>query len=378
VGLAAAVPVLPLGAALCLGLFGLFLLQCLWGRRGFVRRFLEERYGPLVLTVALALGYVSSIIHGLLLTAAFALAAGILALEMRGKLTGLVRRAERLLPQQLFRGRGFFRPPFTPVNIRPASLLSSVTRGTLRAAAVPGGAILVLAALFFLQPDPHFFAFEAKTPLSFPAPFGYTGTMGFSLAAYHALTAPRNAPGEDALPDLGGYLQWLWEGLAFPYQSLHHPAAGEERVVIPSYRRNGGRIEAGETVVYQLDDAFIARAFYALESPPEQGGGAGGAAANAPYPRMLPLEALLFAQGGFVTLGYVGVGGDAGAGGPRGGILFWAMLVGAALAPALAAALALLMRYRRGRQNLPRRATKRLGVGVNVSMRTGTVGVKRI
>jgi hypothetical protein len=184
--------------------------------------------------------------------------------------------------------------------------------------------------------------------------------MDFSLDAYHALNASRNAPGEDALPDLGRYLQWLWEGLAFPYRSLHQTSeAGGERVVIPSYRRNGKKIEARETVVYQLDDAFIATVFHTQESPPGQGGDAGGATGDAPPPRLLPLETLLVALGGFVPLGYVGVGGGAGEAGPRDGLLFWGMLAGAAAAPALAAVLALLMRYRRGRQNEPRRSSKR-------------------
>jgi hypothetical protein len=341
-----------------------------------VRRFLEERYGPLVLAVALALGYCSSIIHGLLLTAAFAVTVGILALEIRGKLRipRPVRRALRLLPRFRFLGAGFRRPPFKPVNIRPASLLSSVTRGTLRAAAVPGAAILLLSALFFLQPKSHFFASEAKNPLSFPAPLGYNDNEGFSLDAYRAGEAARKAGGEDALPDLGFYLQWVWEGLAFPYRSLYRyerpgqpgqPGADGERVVIPRYRRNGGKIEARETTVYQLDDAFIAKAFHALESPPGQRGGTGGIAGP---PQMLPLETLLVAQGGFVTLGYVDLGGGAG----ESGLLIWAMLLGAALAPALTA----LGLYRKGRPNQSRRAVKRLGV--DVTLRTEKAGVKSI
>jgi hypothetical protein len=304
-------PEYPVAGAAALVHFGLFLLQKNWGRRGCIQEIWKQGCVPLLWVSAFLICLVFSLGSALFfILAALGSAGGIIALEGGQKYRG----ARRV---------------FNPMRIRPASLVRILDGRAVAFSVVPGVVILCVFfafGAFFLPATP-------KKDLSLPSPSGYTGERGFTVQSLGQLGTLRP---DDALPDLGNFVYWVWNTLTFPYRSLHGSAIpGSETsarsfplrdvpgevVTMPVYRRDGAGIVGSHEIRWVMDDSFIGEILNALDRVGEA-----------------TVEQVLKSQGGFVTVAY----GSKSAGltpgkGRTGGVLIL-LIAAAAISPAATAA----------------------------------------
>jgi hypothetical protein len=179
---------------------------------------------------------------------------------------------------------------FMPVQIRPASLIPTVTPGTIASAGIATGSIAVFVIFFAFHAV--FFPINGKKGLYLPVPTRYTDTVGWTTKAFSELEQIRGESQEE-LPDLGSLITWVWNTLVFPYYSLNapnHRTPPEPGMIVsmPLYSVTDSLIVGTETPVYVFDDAFIAEVIdKAIDGMIET-----------------PIEQVLKKQGQFVTVSY--------------------------------------------------------------------------
>jgi hypothetical protein len=262
-------PQYPVGAAVCLFLYSLFLLQKLWLHRGFVGRWFLQGYGPGFAIFATAICFVFSVRYGILFL-----------VNILGSVSLLFLLASFATQQKY---------PFLPVKIRPASLIPTITKRTILFTGIPAGGILLLCIFFVFQA--FFLPRNDKKDLYFPAPARYTEANKFTARSFAEMETLR-LDDADELPDLRSFIIWVWNTLVFPYRSLNEqnpvtPANGTV-ISIPVYTQTDSGIVASDAPVYVFDDAFIAETLAAVDDAP-----------------LLSFEQVLKTQGRFVTVSYM-------------------------------------------------------------------------
>jgi hypothetical protein len=262
-------PQYPTGAAACLFLYSLFLLQKVWLRRGFVGHWFRKVYGPCFLVFGAVVCFSFSVQCGLLFL-----------LSITGSISALL--LVFLLPRHP-------KSAFSPVKIRPSALIPVVNANNLASAGIITGGIALLIVFSLFQTV--FFQINSKNDLSFPAPTRYTDSAGLTANAFSELQQVREAEPE-TLPDLGHLITLVWNTMVFSYFPLNTPRGNlapkpGDTVSIPVYSRIDSRIVESETPAYVFDDAFIADVLAAIENAGET-----------------QFEQVLKAQGRFATVSY--------------------------------------------------------------------------
>ena len=214
-------PLLTTSAAVCLALYGFFLLQKIWGRKGFVKS-ANNPLAVLCLLVPLVLLCVSSPLSAFFY--AVALVAAFCALL-------LVALLKSLYDEQKAHGS------FTPVLIRSARLIPLVERKEVKlilALALAVVAILLVSVVG---------ATVQSVPLD---------------SAQPALPAP--VAGKNALPDLDDFMAWSWNTVTFPYRKMTErapqvPMDGDS-VTMTEFAEADWRIAGTEKTVFVFNSAF--------------------------------------------------------------------------------------------------------------------------
>ncbi|MDR3283979.1 MAG: hypothetical protein LBS97_02235 [Treponema sp.] len=262
-------PQYPAGAGACLGLFSLFLLQKTWLRQGFAEQWFRRRYGPAFLTAPALICFLFSVPCALLFFGAIT-GSGCVLLLMAS------------LPR-------ITKPVFQPIKILPAARIPVLTLSSIKTSGISSGGIILLGIFFAFQSITV--SIRGQIDLYLPAPVRYTGEDGFSVRSFSDLEAFRTGI-SDELPDLGQFIRWAWDTLAFPYYSLNAPgerAASEPgaKIVIPVYTRTATGITESALTVKVFDDQFVAETLAAIDGldPP-------------------PFEKVLAAQGRFTLVSY--------------------------------------------------------------------------
>jgi hypothetical protein len=264
----AVMPQYPAGAAACLFLYSLFLLQKVWLRRGFVSHWASRVYGPLFAILAAGVCFVFSVKCGFLFL-----------LNTLGSASSLFILAWFAKQRK--------HPAFLPVKIRPAAL---VPTDTIKFSGIPMSGILVLGIFFAFQA--FFFPISGKKGLYLPAPSRYTEVDGFTTRSFAESEAFRLNDANE-LPDLRSFIIWVWNTLVFPYRSLNVPneqggnlpPAPGTVISVPMYKQTNSGIVETDKPVYVFDDAFVTEVLAAIDDA--------------------SFEQVLKAQGQFTTVSYM-------------------------------------------------------------------------
>jgi hypothetical protein len=255
-------------------LYGIFLLQKVWRRQGFITVWLKKIPVLLCLGGAVALVFVYSYVYALMFLLSLAAAVSLLYALFRFAAYRDQRRV------------------FLPVFIRPARAFGVVTAGSLRFALVPALAIAAFLVLFVSSAS-----FLPRAPaMLLPSPVDAAETEGFTLDAYARFTQDFwGSEKERELPGLTELIALTWKTLTFPYRQLHggaeegFRALQGEKITIPEFRQTESGIIESFSSEYVFDESFI----YGIISDTERA-----------QPRAL--ERVLVKQGRFTLLDYAG------------------------------------------------------------------------
>lgn len=214
-------PLLTTSAAVCLALYGFFMVQKIWGRRNFSSAVVSPLIIVCVLLPILML-FMSSPLSALFYT--LAVAASFSAMLLADMLKN--RYDER-----------YVRSRFKPVLIRSASFIPLIERKELK----------IILSLFV--------AIVAIFAVSF---------AGFSLqnvsldTSQPALPAP--VSGKSDLPDMDDFMAWSWNTITFPYRRMTDSApqipVDGDRVSIPVFSDAGGKIAESEQTAFVYNSTF--------------------------------------------------------------------------------------------------------------------------
>lgn len=260
------------GAASCLALYCLFLLQKVWFRRGFLTVWLKK----MPAAAALASIVPAALASGFALFFFLTCAASVSALYI------------------LCNPRGFFggKKSFEPRRIIPAAAAGTLSRRAAVLLAFPALAALAFFALSLISGA----LLPRAGSLFLPAPVAFSGAPGFSLEAYEGFEAasPRH---NRELPSLTGLVTFSWRALTSPYRSLNDGTAeaqagalvpAGETVSIPEFKQSESGAILPFSAQYVFDESFISSII-----------------SEAPYDGSPALEDVLMAQGRFAALDYV-------------------------------------------------------------------------
>ena len=252
-------PFYPNAAAVCLILYALYIMQKFWRRTYAVKRITASPVIILYSAGAIIIVFVNALTSGL-----------IFILSCAGAFSAVYILREYQLEKDA-------NSIFNPVYIRPAQMVSAVSRDSVRLLLISaaGIVILVLSLLFNTASVPS----SDTKDLSLPVPVRYT----------------KNA----VLPGLDDYIIWSWNTASYPYRSLNstekHSAvpANGETVTMPEYTETENGITEKDTVMLRFDSSFRKTVVRNIDS--------------LPYPAV---EKLMKRQGNNVSVIYAGSGGS--------------------------------------------------------------------
>ena len=220
------------GAAVCLFLYALYLVQQVWGRSGAFMFIVKYIPSVLFAGAAAAVAVFSSLKGGLLFIASAAGTCGAL---------NVLRIAEK---------RRDGRYSFVPVMIRPAEMTQMCTVNTRRAVTVCASAICLLIAGSLL-----FGRITASGAHDVQLPSSHGGGIGGNL------------------PSLDDYVSWCWNAETLPYRSIAGNSSGRKErkpkdgdiVVFPAYEDSAeGITETDKKLVY--DGTYRAETLKKIDS----------------------------------------------------------------------------------------------------------------
>ncbi len=215
------------GAAVCIGLYGYFLLQKVWRRKGFVKYLLKNPFAIVFVTVPVLLTFFVSFKSGVFYI--LALAGTFASLFITSRIEDDYESSLR----------------FCPVPIRPARYMGVTSCRTMRTMMFSSMAIFALIIFFFVSVP--FSSAGAKSSSSsdgvllLPGPVEYTGTS-------------------PDFPGIDDYVIWKWNKTTESYRSIRdtdisYPKEGDT-VSIPRYRRTENGIQSFTEIAFTFDKAF--------------------------------------------------------------------------------------------------------------------------
>lgn len=213
-------PLYTVAAASCMNLLGLFLLNGIWRRTGFVKTFLNSFYVISLMLLPVLLLFLSAPSNAFFYILATAASFCVLYLF------------------NCYEDKKEVRFVFNPVYIRNSKMIPIMGRTGVR---LMMGLAVFVSILFF-------------------ASFS-VGKIGHPTVSSTRPALPAPVHSEEAkLPSIDDFTVWCWNTVTFPYRRYgesFNPAPTEgESVFMDDYVENDGRIEEISTPVYTYDDAF--------------------------------------------------------------------------------------------------------------------------
>lgn len=207
-------------AAVCLLLYGSFLCEKVWSRKGSIRFILTS---PLIISVfALSCigAFYASFVSGL--SYLLSITASVLLVYALRNLTVLMDSKRR----------------FSPVLMRPAAMLKIININSIKKMFISTGGIFLLLVLYISSAN--LFSISNAQDLSFPMPTRYNT--------------------ENGIPAMDDYVTWTWNAITLPYKSLNNsistvPQEGET-VNIRRFVNAENGVKVKEEVLYTFNDSF--------------------------------------------------------------------------------------------------------------------------
>ena len=252
-------PLLTTSAAVCLALYGFFMLQKIWGRRNFSSAVVSPLIVVCVLVPVLLL-FMSSPLSALFYT---------LAISASFSAVLLVDLLKNVYDERHVQSR------FKPVLIRSARFIPLVEKKELK---IILGLFLAIIAILGVS-------------------FAGSSLQNMSLdSSRPALPAP--VSGKSDLPDMDDFMTWSWNTITFPYRRMTDakpqvPVDGDKGS-IPGFNDAGGKIAPSEQTAFVYNAAFRNSVYDSVK--------------DLPYPA---LEKMMLKQGKDARYSYTKGGGAA-------------------------------------------------------------------
>lgn len=216
-------------ASVCLLLYGIFLSEKVWARKGSIRFILTS---PLIIAVFILSctgAFYASFVSGF--SFILSLSASVLLIYAFKNLTVFIDSKRR----------------FNPVLMRPAGMLKIINSGSIKKMFISTGGIFVLLLLYISSAN--LFSISNAQDLSFPMPTRYNTQNG--------------------IPTMDDYVTWTWNAITLPYKSLNSsisaiPQEGET-VNIKRFVNTENGVKEKEEVLYTFNDSFRKEVINAID-----------------------------------------------------------------------------------------------------------------
>lgn len=207
-------------AAVCLYLYGTFVAQVLWNRKGAFSYILKKPFIVIIFALSIVGTFFAGVLSGIFF---------VLSILSSISLLFIYKFLVEFLDS---------RRRFNPVLIRPANLMNMVNKISVKRGIFSGIALFAISILYVTSVN--VFSISNSQDLYFPVPTSYNST--------------------NEIPNMNEYIEWTWNEATRPFKSLNvmyesSPQNGDE-ITIDRFIDNDDGIKMTQEVIFCFDDEF--------------------------------------------------------------------------------------------------------------------------